>query len=158
MESQLVATLQRVCRENFQASFKQLSTRLNIYNLIASAALDIQERIIAQVDILKGDGQELYKRKRKPDNDEEKGEKERKRKKHMDSVIEIAETPGIEMDIDSDQTNQYVFSRMNKTKIANLHQKCSGWAPFKLVHEGSRNRHYEQVHKGIHEDDEQRCT
>ncbi len=76
--------------------------RLNIYNLIAS---DIQERIIAQVDILKGDGQELYKCKRKPDNDEEKGGKERKRKKHMDSIIEIAETPGIEMDINSDQTD-----------------------------------------------------
>lgn len=154
MKSQSVATIREVCRGNFQASFKQLSTRLNIYNLIASAASDVQERIIAQVDNLKADGQELYKRKRKTD-DEGKGEKGGKRTKHTDAVFQAAETPGTEMDLDLDQTVQCVISQMNEIRNANLHQKCSGRASVKFVHEGSRNRCYERAHKRIHKGDGQ---
>lgn len=105
LKVQSVATIQKVCRGIFQASFRQLSTRLDIYNLVASAAPDIQERIIAEVKALKADGQELYKRKRKMDDDE-KDEKEAKRKKLSDAAFQVTGIAGTEMDIDSDQSTR----------------------------------------------------
>lgn len=108
MKAQSVATIRKVCLGIFRATFKQLSTRLDIYNLIASAAPSVQERIIAEVEILKARGQELYKCKRKLEDDGE-AERRGKKMKHPDVIpVQTAGTPDTEMEIEHDQITRCV--------------------------------------------------
>jgi hypothetical protein len=77
MKTQSAATIRKILRKYFQARSNLLSSRLNIYKTIASAAPEVQEEVIAEVCTLNAEGLGkqkkagcLCRRRKKNENEE----------------------------------------------------------------------------------------
>ena len=133
-----------------------LSLRINIYKFIASAAPEIQEKIIAEVYTLNAEGLGKYKHKRKLDVAAEDGRK-MKKQRVVDQDFQVMEAPGMEMDTELDHPMLYVFviisSRNDMKRRDEPLQECSGRPSVEFVYANSNGRRYQQVHKPVHRGD-----